>query len=232
MTAEQFCDRCGTPVSPTAAFCGSCGQPVARAAQPAPPRSVPQPPPAPPAWGGDSVPSQPPQSYAQGSYPTGYGAPPQYPTGAPYAPPVAPARPGVQLPPLGQLAKQADVIAIAGGVLLALAIVLPVYGGSNPLNGFTLLSSSVWTLIEPVVLAAGPIAIGFLLRQRQLGVMLSMGAILALGAVGTAQFAGYFLDGLLRGGISSWGIGSLVGAVGGVAVLVAGISLARQNPIR
>jgi hypothetical protein len=237
MTADQFCDRCGTRVSTTAAFCGSCGRPVARAAQP-PAWTAPEPPPAPAAWHQEPPPVQAPYPPAQ-QYAGQYAAPAAPPAmgyqGAPgYEAPrgAVPARPGFQMPPLGQLATQADIIAIAGGVLFALAIVLPVYGGSNPFDGFTLLSTSVWTIIEPLLLAVGAIGVGVLVRQRQIGAQVAIGAIVALGAVGTAQFGGYLLDGLIRGGLSSWGIGSLLGAVGGVVVLVAGLALARQHPLR
>jgi hypothetical protein len=171
-----------------------------------------------------------PQAPYQGQEPPAYGAPPQgyqqqladmgqqFETRA--------ASIGRQVPQVAAIAGQPELVAVAGGVLVAIACILPIYGGL--LNGISLLNAGVMTLLSPLVMIVGAIAGGLLLRSRQLPVELGAGGLVALGAVGTASFGGYLLDALTHS--LGWiGLGSIVGVIGALAVLAAGILLARPR---
>jgi hypothetical protein len=131
---------------------------------------------------------------------------------------------GRQYPSVAAFAGQPELIAVAGGVLVAIGCILPVYGGL--LSGASLLNAGIWSLLSPIVMVAGAVGGGLLLRNRRLPVELVAGVLSALGAVGTALFGGYLLDALTHS-IGWIGLGSIVGFVGGLAVLAAGIVLAR-----
>jgi len=247
--AEPFCEQCGARLTPTAVFCGSCGRPTGRGAKPAagPPQGQVPPPPRP-----VGPPAGPPPGAVQGAGasapppgpPPGWGAPPPVGAGAPqppYGPPPGPppgaavaaggaatGRPSVasQLPSLAQLAKQADYVAIIGGVVVAFALVLPVYGGYSQISG------PILVLLAPLLLAAGPIIIGFLRRGDLVGTQFAMAIYIGFGALQATTYWGYLLYGLTAGGFNGFGPGSLVGGIGSLIVIAAGVALLRTNPVR
>jgi len=236
---ELFCEQCGTRIGPTAAFCGSCGAPTGHGAKPVagPPQAqVPlPPPPAGPLPGPSVSPPGPPAGWGApppiaGGTPPPYGPPPGPPPGvAAAAGGAAAGRPSIasQLPSLAQLAAQADYIAIIGGVIVAVAIVLPVYASVS------LISLPIWMLFTPLLLAAGPIIVGFLRRNGQVGTQFAIATYLSFGALQATTYWGYFFYGVFGGGLfSGFGFGSLVGGIGAIIVIVAGVALLRANPVR
>jgi hypothetical protein len=168
--------------------------------------------------------------------PAGWGAPPP-PYGPPPGPPpgaaaaaagAAAGRPSVasQLPSLAQLAKQADYVAIIGGVIVAVALVLPVYGS------YSQISAPILVLLAPLLLAAGPIIVGFLRRGDMVGAQFAMAIYIGFGALQATTYWGYMLYGLTAGGFNGFGFGSLIGGIGSIIVIVAGVALLRTNPVR
>ena len=252
MSAEElFCERCGSRLSPTAIFCGSCGAPTGRGARPPapppvasgpPPGYVPPPPSVaapsgpppgpPPAWAGGTGYAAPGQSYGPppGPPPGPGPAPASAPPAA--APPIPPGAAGQQspsiasqLPSLARLAAQADHVAIIGGVLVAVAMVVLIASSS----GFL----SFWWLFTPILLAAGPIVVGFLRRNDQVGTQFAMATYLSFGALAATTYWTDFFQGITGGGLfSAFGLAVLIGGIGAIIVLVAGVALLRTNSVR
>lgn len=132
-----------------------------------------------------------------------------------------------QLPSLAQLAQQADYVAIIGGVIVAVAVVLPVYASVS------LISLPIWMLFTPLLLAAGPIVVGFLRRNAQVGTPFAVATYLSFGALEATTYWGYFFYGVFGGGLfSGLGFGSLVGGIGAIIVIVAGVALLRTGSVR
>jgi hypothetical protein len=116
-------------------------------------------------------------------------------------------------------------VAIIGGVLVAVAMVVLIASSS----GFL----SFWWLFTPILLAAGPIVVGFLRRSDQVGTQFAMATYLSFGALAATTYWSDFFQGITGGGLfNAFGLAVLIGGIGAIIVLVAGVALLRTNSVR